>query len=71
MKSKRYHIVGSIQNTTNVQEKIDTFKTHIYVSAHFPGLVQTLLKKMAGLSKFYGHKPFLLENWSCKCFQHI
>ena len=24
------------------REKIDTFKTHIYVSAHFPGLVQTL-----------------------------
>lgn len=49
MKSKRYHIVGSIQNTTNVQEKIDTFKTHIYVSAHFPGLVQTLLKKNGGV----------------------
>ena len=52
MKNKKYHIVGkNLNSKRKIAERgqIDTLSTQIqYMTAHFPGLVQTLQLKSGG-----------------------
>ena len=52
MINKTYHTVGSSNiksKSRRNRSKIDAV-THIYMTTHFPGLIQVLLEKVTGLN---------------------
>jgi len=44
MRSKKYHAIGTIPNSNGKivesEDQLDTPNTHIYMTAHFPGMEQ-------------------------------
>ena len=64
MKKNKYHTVETFQNPIKriVKRGKNRNPTQKLMTTHFPGLIQTLQEKVAGLSYFYGLIPLLLEN---------